>query len=325
MVRYGGQIMTWMPFVCLGTGFIFSLTKLMEKALPVVDLVINCALILLMLTIGMNIGINDNVMNNLGIIGFNCVVISLMAIGFSVGFVFLLEKTILPLEKIRDKLNNEKINVTAEANISNGDKEKNSPLVYVIPASIVVGLLIGYFILNKDFAKILDYTLLISLIALYTGVGISLGANKRVFRYIKVLGFKVIYISLAIFLGSVLGGMISGIILDLPFKVSIISASGMSYYSITGAYMTKAFGIEMGTYGFVVNVMREFFTVLLLPLLIKISKGSPIAGGAAGNMDTMLVPVTKFVGIELGLVALITGVILTFFVPIILPLLVNVL
>jgi len=39
----------------------------------------------------------------------------------------------------------------------------------------------------------------------------------------------------------------------------------------------------------------------------------------------MLVPVTKFVGIELGLVALITGVILTFFVPIILPILVNVL
>ena len=93
----------------------------------------------------------------------------------------------------------------------------------------------------------------------------------------------------------------------------------MSYYSITGAYMTQVYGIEAGTYGFIVNVMREFFTVLLLPLLIKISKGSPIAGGAAGNMDTMLVPVTKFVGKELGLVALITGAILTFSVPFILP------
>jgi uncharacterized membrane protein YbjE (DUF340 family) len=95
----------------------------------------------------------------------------------------------------------------------------------------------------------------------------------------------------------------------------------MSYYSITGAYMTQVYGIEAGTYGFIVNVMREFFTVLLLPFLIRISKGSPIAGGAAGNMDTMLVPVTKFVGIELGLVALITGTILTFWVPLVLPLL----
>mgnify|MGYP003752918953 CR=1 FL=1 len=38
-------------------------------------------------------------------------------------------------------------------------------------------------------------------------------------------------------------------------------------------------------------------------------------------MDTMLVPVTKFVGIELGLVALITGTILTFLVPLALSLL----
>ena len=37
-------------------------------------------------------------------------------------------------------------------------------------------------------------------------------------------------------------------------------------------------------------------------------------------MDTMLVPVTKFVGIELGLVTLITGTLLTFLVPFILPL-----
>ena len=87
--------------------------------------------------------------------------------------------------------------------------------------------------------------------------------------------------------------------------------------------MTQMYGAEIGTYGFIVNVMREFFTVLFLPILIKISKGSPIAGGAAGNMDTMLVPVTKFVGPELGLIALIIGTILTFIVPVILPILYN--
>ena len=42
-------------------------------------------------------------------------------------------------------------------------------------------------------------------------------------------------------------------------------------------------------------------------------------------MDTMLVPVTKFVGAELGLVALITCVILTFAVPFILPVLYGIL
>lgn len=128
-------------------------------------------------------------------------------------------------------------------------------------------------------------------------------------------------ISLAIIIGSILGGVMAGSILGIPVNISVISAGGMGYYSLTGAFMTSKFGIEAGTYGFVVNIMREFFTVLFLPILIKISKGSTIASGGAGNMDTMLMPVTKFVGAELGLVTLITGIILTFTVPIILPIL----
>ena len=56
-----------------------------------------------------------------------------------------------------------------------------------------------------------------------------------------------------------------------------------------------------------------------LPVLIRISKGSPIASGAAGCMDTMLVPVSRYVGPELSLVALISGTILTFVVPVWLP------
>ena len=87
--------------------------------------------------------------------------------------------------------------------------------------------------------------------------------------------------------------------------------------------MTQVYGIEVGAYGFLVNVMREFLTVLLVPILIKVSLGSPIASGAAGNMDTMLVPVTKFTGQELGIVTLITGTILTFLVPFLLPLLTS--
>lgn len=105
----------------------------------------------------------------------------------------------------------------------------------------------------------------------------------------------------------------------------MVSAGGMSFYSITGAFMTSTYGLKIGTYGFLVNVMREFFTILFMPILTKISLGSPIAGGASGNMDTMLAPITKFVGIRLGLVTLITGTILTFIVPFLLPVLAKVL
>ena len=190
--------------------------------------------------------------------------------------------------------------------------------------SIIAAVLTGFFILPEAYIGLLDTALVFTLILLYIGVGISIGSNKDVYKYIKLVGFRVVYISVAIIIGSITGGIVSGIIMNIPFNASVVSASGMSYYSITGAFMTQVYGIEIGTYGFVVNVMREFLTVLTLPLLIKISKGSPIAGGAAGNMDTMLMPITKFVGAELGLVTLITGTILTFAVPLILPLLYRV-
>jgi uncharacterized membrane protein YbjE (DUF340 family) len=317
--------MVWMPFACLGAGLALGMRSLSDKMLKGVDFIINGALIVLMLTIGMNIGINPSVMGNLSSIGLNCVVISLMAIGFSILFVFLVEKTVLPLEELKEKIFSEKIGEEENIDHLEDDEEKKSPLLFIMPLSIILGILIGYFFLSENIKDTLGVLLTLSLVFLYTGVGVSLGTNRRVFKFIKVLGFKVIYISIAIFAGSFLGGLISGIILNVPLNISIISASGMSYYSLTGAYMTSVFGIEFGTYGFIVNVMREFFTVLLLPLIIKISKGSPIAAGAAGDMDTMLVPVTKFVGVELGLVTLITGTILTFFVPVILPILGNLL
>ena len=151
-------------------------------------------------------------------------------------------------------------------------------------------------------------------------MGVSLGSTKGVWQYIEKLGFRILFMPLAIFAGCVLGGIISGLVLDVPLSWSAVSAGGMGYYSLTGAFLTESFGVEAGTYGFVVNVSRDVFTVILLPLLTKISKGSPIASGAAGCMDTMLVPVTGAVGPELGMVALISGTILTFLVPLWLPL-----
>lgn len=312
--------MVWLPFVCLGIGLVIGLQKLSDKMIKATDLITNISLIVLMLTIGSNIGINDTLMSNLGSIGINCAVIALSAIVFSVLFTLVMEKTILPLETVSKRLAEEQLNVEDEVSISEEEEKKTSPLIWIMPGSIVAGILFGNILLPKDMAYVLGYLLTFSLVVLYISVGISLGCNRRVFRYIKVLGFKIIFLSLAILMGSLAGGFLSGLLLNIPIHISVMSASGMSYYSITGAYMTQAYGIEIGTYGFMVNVMREFITVLALPLLIKLSKGSPMASGAAGNMDTMLVPVTKFVGPELGLVALITGTILTFAVPFLLPL-----
>ena len=315
--------MSWFPFICLGFGASIGISKWVKHISPFVDPLTNSGLVILMLTLGIKIGSSDSLVSSMGLFGFRCFFTSLSAILFSVLFILLLEKTILPLEEVRRKLNCQNIGINQVISIEENEIAGPSPLIWIMPTCIILGILAGYAIFPSQLVFILNYMLTGSLIILYTGVGISFGINRSVFKYIRILSWKIVLIPIAIIAGSLSGGYISGIILGMPTYITVTAAGGMSYYSITGAYLTQVYGIEAGAFGFLVNVAREFLTVLCLPFLIRISPGSPIASGAAGNMDTMLVPITKFTGVELGIVTLITGTILTFLVPFILPLLVS--
>lgn len=307
----------YIPFLCVTLGAVISWRGLPPNVLRASDRIMNTALMLLMTVIGLNIGLSDTVMKNLGRIGIKCLLISLAAIACSVALTVLCEKTVMPLEKIRLNLLREKQAETAQT--EEAQSGTFSPLLILMPLFILFGILIGYFALPKGDAPWLDTLLTISLIFLYTGAGIILGTNKEVFTYIKKLGLRILFLPLSIFAGCLLGGFLMGLLLGVPLKWSVLSASGMGYYSMSGAFLTEVYGIEAGVYGFIVNVSRDVFTVALLPLLTKISKGSPIASGAGGCMDTMLIPVSKAVGPELGLVALISGTITTLAVPVWLP------
>ena len=315
--------MSILPFVCLGIGITFGLIVKSVKFFVYSDKISTFALVLLMLVIGLGIGLDKSIVDNFIRIGLNCTVIAITAIAFSVLLTFIVEKTVLPLDKIDYAL----IDKNIQLDVNDKDSElfkdeedkKGSNLVWIMPVSIIIGLIAGVLLRSIINPSVTDFFFTIALIVLYICVGISQGANKEVFVYLKLTGFKIILIPVAVLFGSLIGGIVSGIILRLPLYISTTAAAGMSFYSITGAYMTQQYGIEIGTYGFIVNIIREFLTVLTMPLLIKISPGAPIAGGAAGNMDTMLAPITKFVGIRLSLVTLLTGMILTFLVPILLP------
>ncbi|NLA27878.1 MAG: lysine exporter LysO family protein [Firmicutes bacterium] len=313
---------TWMPYVCLGLGIAIGLNKLPERFLKALESLINLALIVLLLTVGMNLGGSKSILSSLGSIGLNCLIISFCAMACSVICTVIVEKLLLPLDEISKKTLLTGIDRDREIT---PEKGSISPLIWIMPLTIIIGTIAGYLVSYDHMESLLDYLLTGALVLIYICAGITMGANRSVFRYLKAVGFKVIFLSCAILFGSIIGGSISGFLLKLPPHVSVISASGMSFYSLTGAFMIQMYGAEMGTYGFIVNMIREFSTFLLLPLLARISKGSPIAVGGAAAMDTALVPITRAIGSELGLVTLITGTILTITIPLLLPLLHSIL
>lgn len=323
------MLATAMPFICMGAGLILGFQKLPSRVYRVVDRISTVALMVLMVTIGGNVGTNEEVVQQLGRVGVNCLLTCLFAILGSVFLCFVVEKTVIPLGRYGKDSTGYIDEVEAAALPEDADLQmrdsakarKIDPILILIPICVIGGAAGCYLFLPANMTFLLDYSLWGSLIILYTGVGVGMGENRQVFSYMKKVGFRVVYLILGVYLGSILGGAASSLLTGMPLRYAVISASGSGYYSMTGATMLAAFGAEAGVYGFMVNVFRDFFTVLLLPILVRVSKSAPLASGGAGNMDTMLVPVTRACGREIGLIALIVGVALTFGVPVMLPVL----
>ncbi|MBQ1430250.1 MAG: lysine exporter LysO family protein [Firmicutes bacterium] len=306
----------YIPFICLAIGFAINWKGLPKNVLRIIDLIVTLSLVLLMGVIGLNIGTSEQVMNNLGRIGLNCLILCLGAIFFAVVLFVILEKTIMPLEEIRKKLLMEKgIRMDLPK-----ERKGPDPLLFIMPLAIIGGVVLGRFVIPDISPKVMDILLYVSLVLLYTGTGVSMASARTAFEYLKKLGFRVLLMPLAIFLGGVISGLLFGKLLGIDLAWSVTSAASLGYYSLPGAFMTEAYGVEAGIYGFVVNVLRDVCTVALMPILKRISKGAPIASGAGGCMDSMFVPVSRAVGMELSLVALLVGVIITVFVPFWLPL-----
>lgn len=270
------------------------------------------------MVIGANIGIDEILLQNIGWIGMKAAGLALGAILFSVLYCLILERTIVPLDQMQQSSQSTQEEKEEES------KSGISLFTLGIPFYVLMGVGIGYYLLPSEHYFLLSNLMNVSLIAVYVGIGISIGADLSVFRILFRLGWRVLLFTLAIILGSLTSALIVTPLLGIPWKIGVTSSIGMSYFTLTGAFMTQHFGSEAGVYGFLVNVIRDFITVLLLPLLVRIGKSAPIAGAAAGSMDILLLPVTQAIGSRLGLVAFITGTLIVLIVPFLLPVLLSI-
>jgi len=185
-------------------------------------------------------------------------------------------------------------------------------LIYVLLV-LVAGILTGHFY-APEFGNLYE----IMLYLLIMIIGIDLGQSFRL-REIRKLGGLAIKLPLSTLLGSLLGGLAASLSLGIELKWGLAIAAGCGWYSLTGPLIAQ-YSAVYGTLGFLANLTREIFTVLLYPLVIgRIRKELAVSMGGATTMDTTLPIMTKFGGSEVGLIAFIHGFVLTALVPFIVP------
>ncbi len=155
----------------------------------------------------------------------------------------------------------------------------------------------------------------VALIALLFIFGLSFAVDKDAVQKMKRAGLRIIAFPLLVALGSLVGGFVAGIVLQINLSGSMAVSSGYGWYTLSGPMMGQILGSRWGTLGFTANFFRELITIVTIPLMIRLDKHAPVASGGGTTMDTTLGIIVRYCGKETIILAFSNGLILSIIAP----------
>jgi len=192
-------------------------------------------------------------------------------------------------------------------------------MIKYIVAALALGTVAGY--VNNNFWNLIPSNLIsnnlfsISLILLLFVMGFSFGLDKEAMAKLKRTGTKILIFPFLVALGSILGGLVGGLILRLDIVASMAVSAGYGWYTLAGPLIGQLFGAEFGALGFAANFLRELFTIVSISLMLKFDRYAPVASGGATTMDTTLPVIVRYCGSDMLITAVSNGFILTLIAP----------
>lgn len=189
--------------------------------------------------------------------------------------------------------------------------------------TVVSGIFFGFFLLPLSMADHMDLFISIGLCILLFFVGIDIGRQQGILKKIKQMGVKVLLVPIMVAIGSIVGAMLAGSLLNMPLHEAGAIGAGFGWYSLSAIELSKH-RAELGAMAFMANVSREIIALMIIPLVAKyIGKLESIAPAGATAMDTTLPVIAKATDGNTAVVSFITGVVLSLLVPILVPLIIN--
>ena len=186
----------------------------------------------------------------------------------------------------------------------------------IIVAFFIAGIACGLMHLLPDLNAYGNVSYL-TLCALLFCVGITVGNNTTLLKTFKKLDRRLMLLPLMTIVGTLTATAIAAV--GLPHRSltdCLAVGSGFGYYSLSSIFITQYRGPELGTIALLANIIREVFTLLGAPLLVKyFGPLSPISCGGATTMDTALPIITRTSGQDFVLLSLFHGFLVDFSVP----------
>ena len=192
-------------------------------------------------------------------------------------------------------------------------------MIKYILAALALGVAAGYVVNNfsSGFPNVLvtDYLLSAALYILLFVMGLTFAIDKEAVAKLKATGLKLLIVPVLVILGSILGGLVAGLIFQLDLFGSMAVTAGYGWYTLTGPLLTQMLGTTWGALGFAANFLRELLTIVTITLLVRLDKYAPIASGGATTMDTTLPVIVRYCGSETLITAFSSGFVLSMIAP----------
>ena len=264
--------------------FLGSRKALRSRPLAWVGKLQFAALMILIVTLGINLGANDEVVSSLGQIGLAALVITVLAMAGSLLCLTLLRRFVLKLDHYGLPRGSE---AAREEEAHHGGKADNS-LTFLIVIAVVLGMLAGRFVLPAAVTAHCGTVISFGLYLLLFMVGMDMGKQGTLLADIKTAGFQVLLVPVAVCAGSLAFAALAGLFLPLGVKDSMAAASGLGWYSLAPTLLAP-YSLSVSAVAFLSNVMREIFAIITIPIVAKYVgyvECASLPGAAA--MDTVL-------------------------------------
>lgn len=299
-----------------------------KEKLGWVESAMNFMVYLLVLLMGLRMGANKEIVDSLGTIGIQSLIVTVITIVMSVLGITLSRK-ILKMDRYgnvgEDRLPKGEAPVKKAGTNVAGIKS-----TIIIGGVVAAGMLVGYFLIYKklgvqdEFMVKSDPYLTACLVLLLGTVGLTLGLDGSVFRNIKKAGAGIILFPIAAVLGSVIGGVIYAAISSMTLREGIAISCGFGWYTYAPNVILQAGYPVASAVSFLHNVLREVAGIIGIPFLAqKIGYVEACAVPGVAAMDVCMPIVERSAREDTVVYSFGIGLLMCLSVPVLVPLVIG--
>lgn len=289
---------------------------------PIQTVAITC----LVFVMGLRMGSNEEVIFNLGSIGLYAFIFTMVSLALVVIGIWIARK-IVKIDRYGRMESKDLEDIAKNSSEETHEKPKINKMTIFIIFGVAVGMAVGYLVVRPAFMdnyEVFNHgaslAINIGLCILLLFVGVDIGMEGTIVQNFKRVGARVFVFPAVTIITSLLAGVVCALFMPFSVKEGLAIAAGFGWYSLAPGIIMEAGLVTISAISFMHNVMRELFSILLIPLVArKVGYVETTGMPGAAAMDVCLPIVERATSPDVAVYSFISGVILSFLVPIMVP------